>query len=201
MATWQELTVPGLVTSVVTGGALLLQNWRNGVREDKRRADYASERQKDRDHARDMAELVARRQLDERWRDDRREAYAAMISNAEACISLTDRIHEEHVRELEFGIPATDATDLVERLQTETQKLPRHLSLVVLLGSQESRRESELLGSLLDTMMMSAWMLDTVLSPPDARRAALASTAHAAGHATTQLRQFVDTVRRDLGTT
>lgn len=131
-----------VLSSAITAGSLMLQNRWNAEREDKRRADDALERQRDRDHQieelRVAAELNRRHEVEAHYRQERHAAHADALGGLlNALEKLRSNIHLSQ-RLFEVG-------DLVEIMSSESpldqddlRILESRLLALRLMGSQNA---------------------------------------------------------------
>lgn len=73
---WWGAVIEGFVPAAVAAGALLFQSHRTERREDRRRKEDAGERDKERQHALQLADVARRQSVTDAWREDRKKAHA-----------------------------------------------------------------------------------------------------------------------------
>lgn len=198
LAVFGAIGVGAIVNALITALSLIYQNKRNGEREDRRRAEDATERQRDRE-AEANARAVERRQvLDDHWRDERRSAHVELLAalfegHAFLIRSAADAIEP----------PPTDDDDPyslggVTMLQRPYKdRLSRLVSNVMMICSDESVEAAVRANSLLHQQnghlhQLSGFEITEV--DKSIFFSASAKTAKA-------IRAYRRTVRRDLGVT
>lgn len=137
-----------MLSSAITAGSLILQNQRNAKREDRRRADDAMERQRDRDHQIQQlpvaAELTQKHHVESHYRQQRHAAHADALG---AVLDALEKLRGDiHLTQRFFS-----AGDLVEIMSSESPLNPddlgtleSHRLALRLIGSQDA---AELLGT------------------------------------------------------
>lgn len=87
---WQTLLVAA-VAPAVTAVALVWQNRENNKRDDRRRADDAAERERERQASAAREANARRHSIRDHWREERKEAHAAYLATIESANTQFER--------------------------------------------------------------------------------------------------------------